>query len=55
MPDIVIKVKQLEATGLEQYKCGALVIAIMHPDGDDAAVNVVADAGIAAFGRLLPL
>jgi len=53
--DIVIKVKRPEASELAQYKRGALVIAIMDPYGNDAALKAMADAGVAAFAmELMP-
>src|ERR1700755_3155279 len=53
--DIVIKVKRPEASELAQYKRGALVLAIMDPYGNDAALKAMADAGISAFAMgLLP-
>src|SRR6201990_3198295 len=53
--DIVIKVKRPEASELAQYKRGALVLAIMDPYGNDAALKAMADAGVAAFAMgLLP-
>ncbi|HLZ04010.1 MAG TPA: Re/Si-specific NAD(P)(+) transhydrogenase subunit alpha [Bradyrhizobium sp.] len=53
--DIVIKVKRPEASELSQYKRGALVIAIMDPYGNDAALKAMADAGISAFAmELMP-
>ena len=53
--DIVIKVKRPEASELGQYKRGALVIAIMDPYGNDAALKAMADAGISAFAmELMP-
>jgi NAD(P) transhydrogenase subunit alpha len=53
--DIVIKVKRPEASELANYKRGALVIAIMDPYGNDAALKAMADAGIAAFAmELMP-
>src|SRR5215468_879316 len=53
--DIIIKVKRPEASELSQYKRGALVIAIMDPYGNDAAIKSMADAGIAAFAmELMP-
>jgi NAD(P) transhydrogenase subunit alpha len=53
--DIVIKVKRPEAAELAKYKKGALVIAIMDPYGNDAALKVMADAGVAAFAmELMP-
>jgi H+-translocating NAD(P) transhydrogenase subunit alpha len=53
--DIVIKVKRPEASELGQYKRGALVIAIMDPYGNEAALKTLADAGISAFAmELMP-
>src|SRR3982074_3609476 len=53
--DVVIKVKRPEASELAQYKRGALVVAIMDPYGNDAALKAMADAGIAAFAmELMP-
>jgi NAD(P) transhydrogenase subunit alpha len=53
--DIVIKVKRPEASELATYKRGALVVAIMDPYGNDAAIKTMADAGIAAFAmELMP-
>src|SRR6204780_3789239 len=53
--DIVIKVRRPEASELSGYKRGALVIAIMDPYGNDAALKAMADAGISAFAmELMP-
>jgi H+-translocating NAD(P) transhydrogenase subunit alpha len=53
--DIIIKVKRPEPSELAQYKRGALVIAIMDPYGNDAALKAMADAGVAAFAmELMP-
>jgi NAD(P) transhydrogenase subunit alpha len=53
--DIIIKVKRPEASELASYKRGALVIAIMDPYGNDAALKAMADAGVAAFAmELMP-
>ncbi len=53
--DIVIKVKRPEASELAAYKKGALVIAIMDPYGNDAALKAMADAGVSAFAmELMP-
>src|SRR6188472_1999209 len=53
--DIIIKVKRPEASELGQYKRGALVIAIMDPYGNEAALKTIADAGVSAFAvELLP-
>src|SRR3981189_1248018 len=52
---LVIKVKRPEASELANYKRGALVIAIMDPYGNDAALRAMADAGISAFAmELMP-
>jgi NAD(P) transhydrogenase subunit alpha len=53
--DIVIKVKRPEAAEVARYKKGALVIAIMDPYGNDAALKALADAGVSAFAmELMP-
>ncbi|PZA13115.1 Re/Si-specific NAD(P)(+) transhydrogenase subunit alpha [Rhodopseudomonas palustris] len=53
--DVVFKVKRPEASELASYKRGALVLAIMDPYGNDAALKSIADAGIAAFAmELMP-
>ena len=53
--DIVIKVKRPEASELANYKRGALVIAIMDPYGNDAALKAMADAGVSSFAmELMP-
>lgn len=53
--DIVIKVKRPEASELAAYKKGALVIAIMDPYGNDAALKALASAGVSAFAmELMP-
>ena len=53
--DIVIKVKRPEAAEVGRYKKGALVIAIMDPYGNDAALKALADAGVSAFAmELMP-
>src|SRR6266404_3304388 len=53
--DIVIKVKRPEVSELGKYKRGALVIAIMDPYGNDAALKAMAEAGISAFAmELMP-
>src|SRR5512143_2930230 len=53
--DIIIKVKRPEASELSKYKRGALVVAIMDPYGNDAALKTMADAGISAFAmELMP-
>jgi len=53
--DVVLKVRRPEAAELSAYKRGALVLAIMDPYGNDAALKSMADAGIAAFAmELMP-
>ncbi|CAN5494506.1 Re/Si-specific NAD(P)(+) transhydrogenase subunit alpha [soil metagenome] len=53
--DIVIKVKRPDASELSRYKKGALVIAIMDPYGNEAALKAMADAGVSAFAmELMP-
>ncbi len=53
--DIVLKVKRPEQSELGRYKRGALVVAIMDPYGNDAALKSMADAGVAAFAmELMP-
>jgi H+-translocating NAD(P) transhydrogenase subunit alpha len=53
--DVIIKVKRPEPSELSQYRRGALVIAIMDPYGNEAALKVLADAGISAFAmELMP-
>jgi NAD(P) transhydrogenase subunit alpha len=53
--DIVIKVKRPEVSELSQNKRSALVIAIMDPYGNDAALKAMADAGISTFAmELMP-
>src|SRR4030081_1190380 len=53
--DLIIKVKRPEASELAQYKRGALVIAIMDPYGNEAALQTMAEAGISAFAmELMP-
>jgi proton-translocating NAD(P)+ transhydrogenase subunit alpha len=53
--DIVLKVRRPGAEEAERYKKGALVIGIMDPFGNEAALAVLAKAGVAAFAmELLP-
>src|SRR6202795_3563483 len=53
--DIVIKVRRPEPGELANYKRGALVIAIMDPYGNEAALKAMADAGVSAFAmELMP-
>jgi NAD(P) transhydrogenase subunit alpha len=53
--DVIIKVKRPEASELGRYRRGAVVIAIMDPYGNEAALKAMADAGISAFAmELMP-
>jgi len=53
--DIVLKVRRPQASELSHLKKGAMVIAIMDPYGNEAALRAMADAGIIAFAmELLP-
>jgi NAD(P) transhydrogenase subunit alpha len=53
--DVVLKVRRPTSSELSHYKKGALVIAIMDPYGEDAALKAMADAGVVAFAmELLP-
>ena len=53
--DIVIKVKRPEVSEVAKYRKGALVIAIMDPYGNEAALKALADAGVSAFAmELMP-
>ena len=53
--DIVIKVKRPEVSEVANYRKGALVIAIMDPYGNEAALKALADAGVSAFAmELMP-
>ena len=53
--DIVIKVKRPDVSEAAKYKKGALVIAIMDPYGNEAALKALADAGVSAFAmELMP-
>src|SRR4030088_1381228 len=53
--DVVLKVRRPSASELARYKRGALVIAVMDPYGENAALKAMADAGITAFAmELIP-
>ncbi|TAK47661.1 MAG: Re/Si-specific NAD(P)(+) transhydrogenase subunit alpha [Xanthobacteraceae bacterium] len=53
--DIVLRVKRPDAGDLGKYKPGALVIAIMDPYGNDAALKAMAGANVASFAmELMP-
>ena len=53
--DIVLRVRRPSASELSGYKKGAIVVAIMDPYGNDAALKALADAGVIAFAmELMP-
>src|SRR5688572_761650 len=53
--DIVLKVRRPAPNELSGYQKGALVVAIMDPYGNDAALKQIADAGLVAFAmELMP-
>jgi NAD(P) transhydrogenase subunit alpha len=53
--DVVLKVRRPADAELKTYKKGAVVVAIMDPYGNDAALKAMANAGIAAFAmELMP-
>src|SRR5467141_796388 len=53
--DVVLKVRRPSEAELAGYKSGALVIAIMDPYGNDAALAAMARTGITAFAmELMP-
>src|SRR6185312_2136899 len=53
--DIVLKVRRPTAEEAAAYKKGALVIAIMDPYGNEAALSALANAGVVAFAmELMP-
>jgi NAD(P) transhydrogenase subunit alpha len=47
--DVVLKVRRPSSAELTSYKRGAIVIAMLDPYGNDAAVKELADAGVTAF------
>src|SRR5215475_6547472 len=53
--DVVLKVRRPTAPELQRYKKGALVIAIMDPFGNEAALKEMANAGVVGFAmELMP-
>jgi NAD(P) transhydrogenase subunit alpha len=53
--DVVLRVRRPAASELTAYKKGALVIAIMEPFGQQAALEAMARAGVTAFAmELMP-
>jgi NAD(P) transhydrogenase subunit alpha len=53
--DVVFKVRRPSPEEAAQYKRGAIVIAIMDPYGNEAALQQLAEAGVTAFAmELMP-
>jgi NAD(P) transhydrogenase subunit alpha len=53
--DVVLRVRRPNASELAACRKGALVIAIMDPYGNEAALKAMADAGVTAFAmELMP-
>jgi NAD(P) transhydrogenase subunit alpha len=53
--DVVLRVRRPNAADLKNYRRGALVIAMMDPYGNDAALKAMADAGVTALAmELMP-
>ncbi len=53
--DVVLKVRRPATDELAGYKKGALLIGIMDPYGNEAALKQIADAGLVAFAmELMP-
>lgn len=47
--DVILKVRRPATAELKAYKQGAIVIAMLDPYGNEAAIQAIADAGITAF------
>jgi NAD(P) transhydrogenase subunit alpha len=53
--EVVLKVRRPTPTELKAYKKGALIIGLMDPFGEAAALKSLADAGVVAFAmELMP-
>jgi H+-translocating NAD(P) transhydrogenase subunit alpha len=53
--DVVLKVQRPRAEEAARYKSGAVVLALMEPYGQEAAIAALAEAGICAFAmELMP-
>ena len=53
--DIVLRVRRPRADEIIDYKQGAIVVALMDPYGNDAALNAMANAGVTSFAmELMP-
>jgi NAD(P) transhydrogenase subunit alpha len=53
--DVVLRVRRPRADELLDYKQGAILVAIMDPYGNEAAINALANSGVTAFAmELMP-
>jgi NAD(P) transhydrogenase subunit alpha len=53
--DLVLRVRRPSGSEVGSYKKGAIVVAMMDPYGNDAALRALADAGVTAFAmELMP-
>jgi len=53
--DIVLRVRRPRADEIIDYKQGAIVVALMDPYGNEAALNAMANAGVTSFAmELMP-
>jgi NAD(P) transhydrogenase subunit alpha len=53
--DVILKVRRPSEAEVKNYKRAALVIAMMDPFGNEAALRPIADAGVVAFAmELMP-
>jgi len=53
--DMILKVRRPTAGEIASYKKGAIVVAIMDPYGNEAALKAMADAGLTSFAmELMP-
>jgi len=53
--DMILKVRRPSTGEIASYKKGAIVVAIMDPYGNDAALKAMADAGLTSFAmELMP-
>ncbi len=53
--DVVLKVRRPASSEISSYKSGAVVLAVMDPYGNDAALAEMAKAGLSAFAmELMP-
>lgn len=53
--DVVLKVRRPTQDEIKSYRKGAIVVAVMDPYGNDAAVKALAEAGLVAFAmELMP-